>query len=627
MSLPRLHVSVLANNLRGVKRCLDEGCDVNEQASQGMTGLHYAASRGYLEIASELLNNGADVEVKNNDGLSPLHYCTSSGSLDVTKLLLDHSAQVNSTAKDGQTSLHLAAKQNKLDIASLLIERGADLDIQDCEKCSPLQTAIKDQHVDMCNLLVHYNVDTNLKDNRNMTALHAAVELENIQLVSSVLRIRSTNVNAKTDFDHTALHKASQMNNCEIAKALLDRGASIEAKDKEGHTAVSISKLYSQNEVFDLLNNSKEVIESSKLGRKKKPENIIKKLISKGASVNATDGAGMSPLCHAIVYDNGPLVRFLLKSDADCFVKTKLNQTPLHLTALHNNFNMCQAIIEASIKQLDLNELLGYINSKDFDGNTAVHFTALIGNSSLLLLLLKKGAMYDVLNNSNQRPVDLCSESIKEFFDRIDKTFSWISQTEHKEYVRENVRIYKWVRNARNCNGYTAFCCAVVLNQVELIDDILYDKAADLHNMITSNGSSALHIATKANNIEIVNKILDYMSTPELVNFRTFDTMDTALHMCSSVEVAEALLSRGATYCLRNRRGLTPQDCSSNEEVARVLERVDLSFKEKKLHNDIVANDSLLNVRDENANTLRQVIKKTPSLTVYKAISRFKKAI
>lgn len=607
MSLKRLHLSANAENLNEAKRCLEEGCDVNERSSHAMTALHYAARRDSAEIVMLLLDHGADVEARDNNGMTPLHFSATTGSISIANLLLDKSAQINTCAKDGQTPLHLAIRQNEPNLVELLIRRGANFDAQDCEKCSPLHTAVKHRLVDVSKMLVEYGADTNLKDIRNMTALHWAVELAEIELAQCILRQRQTDVDAKTDSEYTALHRASHMGRCDLVKALLDRGASIDAKDKEGHTPVVIAELYEQSDVFDLLNCSAELIKVAKLNRKKKPENLLKKLLDSGASVNATDAAGMSALCHAINHDNSAVVKHLLKNGADCYTKSKLDQTPLHLATLRNNFNLCKLIVDQCSKHPETNEWLSYLNATDLDGNTALHFAAKWGNSSSLLLLLSRGAVYDAINQSDLRPIDVSKESAIAFFTYIENTFNQIDSDKDIFYVRENVRIYKWIRGARNRTGCTVFCVATQLNQVSLVEDILQDNAADLHNMITLDGYSVLHTACKNDNLFLVNKILDYMSSSDMLDFKSFDTGNTALHLSPNVAIARALLSRGASYCMKNKRGLTPQDYNNSDEVVQLLRLVDLSFRSKTLHNGTeLAN--LLNARDGKGNSLRQVV-------------------
>ena len=68
----RLFMVIRKNNVQGAEAAITEGADVNAVDGKGMTPLHYAVTRGGVEIVRLLLEKRADTTVKNNKGDTPL---------------------------------------------------------------------------------------------------------------------------------------------------------------------------------------------------------------------------------------------------------------------------------------------------------------------------------------------------------------------------------------------------------------------------------------------------------------------------------------------------------------------------------------------------------------------------
>lgn len=581
-----------------------------------LNALHYSANLGYYEIALLLIQEGADIEAKTEPhSLRPLHYAASSGCYEIAKELLDRSAEIDSVDTFGQTALHIAAIKGSYGVAKLLLERGACINAQDHNYYTPLRVAVEHKHLDLCRLLIEFEADTNIRDSHELTALHLAVKQGDQQLVKIILQQQLTDINARTDFDYTALHFAAHSGDIDIVKALMNRGANIDAQDRDQNTAEAVAKLYEKAEILGILEATRELLRISTLPCKekrrkknKKPEDLIAKCIYKGASVNARDSMDQTALGNAIQNSNSGLVKLLLKYNADCAIKIDNDSTVLHRAADLNNFNICQLIVDHHAERSSLKERLQFINANDLRGQKALHIASLNGNSSMVRFLIKRGAIYDAVDNEGRTPVDLAKEGIKEQFQLITKTFGQVLDCE--DLAVENVRISKHVRKARSVDGYTVFCWAVKHKKIGVVADILEDKSADVDDMTNTDGCTAFHIACRNGDVDIVNRLLDYKESNSIINARTFETGETALHVCANAEVARALIGHGAVYCIKTRNGKTPAESNRNNDVRRLLESIDKAFKDKKLPNDFMAESKvLLNARDERRLTLREVIK------------------
>jgi len=97
---------VVADDLDGLKTYVSSGESVNIANEEGMTPLHYAADRGYNDIAAYLLEVGkADVNAVDSTGQSALMYAVCCEYKELVETLIKHHADLSLRNADGQTVL------------------------------------------------------------------------------------------------------------------------------------------------------------------------------------------------------------------------------------------------------------------------------------------------------------------------------------------------------------------------------------------------------------------------------------------------------------------------------------------------------------------------------------------
>lgn len=97
----------------------------------GATALHFAVSKGNLDICRTLLKHGASARAKDVRGQLPLHRAAAVGNVPIVKLLLESKSPVNATDVDGMTALHHAICEGNGDVAVELLKAGAETDKKD----------------------------------------------------------------------------------------------------------------------------------------------------------------------------------------------------------------------------------------------------------------------------------------------------------------------------------------------------------------------------------------------------------------------------------------------------------------------------------------------------------------
>ena len=89
----------------------------------GWTPLHYACSRGHLEVAQFLLANGAIVDSMSPGNTTPLMMAVQSGNEQLVKLLIDKGADIQIRNTNGLTAIDIAVIYEKPWIAEGLSSR------------------------------------------------------------------------------------------------------------------------------------------------------------------------------------------------------------------------------------------------------------------------------------------------------------------------------------------------------------------------------------------------------------------------------------------------------------------------------------------------------------------------
>ena len=113
-------------DLGEIKALIDQGVDVNTRDADGMTGLHWVASRGGLAAAEALVAAGADVNAATTkEGWSPLHWAARAGREDIARVLLMSGAAVAVRNATGRTPLQMCTSEK---VRALLVAHGGVLD-------------------------------------------------------------------------------------------------------------------------------------------------------------------------------------------------------------------------------------------------------------------------------------------------------------------------------------------------------------------------------------------------------------------------------------------------------------------------------------------------------------------
>jgi len=165
-------------------------------------------------------------EVRNESGKTQLWYfCWNGMTSSVARMLEIRSIDVEAKGGvHGQTCLHTAAWNGHLAICRLLIDKGALLEAKDYIDWTPLHYAALRGLVEIVRFLCDRGADVEARDRSGRRPLHWAAMKGQISVVKELTEERNAEVNAKDKDGRTALLLGKNHGNPDVAAYLVSHG-------------------------------------------------------------------------------------------------------------------------------------------------------------------------------------------------------------------------------------------------------------------------------------------------------------------------------------------------------------------------------------------------------------------
>ncbi|KAL9168773.1 hypothetical protein ABFS82_04G036900 [Erythranthe guttata] len=127
----------------------------------GLTGLHFAAAKGFIHICKFLIHKiKVDINIKTDIGDSPLLVAVKSKRISTAKYLINRGADITIANSKGMTPLHYAAEQGNEELMEILLSKGADIESNSVNG-TPLQYAASLENLDSVRLLLEHGANPN----------------------------------------------------------------------------------------------------------------------------------------------------------------------------------------------------------------------------------------------------------------------------------------------------------------------------------------------------------------------------------------------------------------------------------------------------------------------------------
>ena len=216
----------------------------------GRTALHWACLEGYFTIVQLLLKHQGvthfheTINAVDKEGFTALTLAAFGGHLPVVHVLLENGALVEGGQKSGQTPLQMACIQGHQEVVQYLIEKGANIQAVNRFGYTPLDLASHYARLEVTHTLLTQGANPNAKHfETGYTSLHWACQLGNFD-IARALADMNADVNAKNAQGSTPLHCACYGKDANVALVkylVLDKGADPTIQNFSGKTCLDLA--------------------------------------------------------------------------------------------------------------------------------------------------------------------------------------------------------------------------------------------------------------------------------------------------------------------------------------------------------------------------------------------------
>jgi uncharacterized protein len=367
-----LIVAAINGNAAIIEALLRAGADPNTTATRGQTVLMTAARTGNVDAVTALLDRGANIAASEDLlGENALMWAAAEDHADVVRLLLARGGDPNARSKaltfpkdrfglegvltilpPGKwTPLMYAAREGATHAADALADGGAELNAVDPEGATALLRAIMNAHYDTAAVLIEHGADPNVADMAGMGPLYATVDMNSLAEVygrpprhvsdtRSALDVERlllehgarpnaplktpTLTRAHTPGDPvlnegaTPLMRAAKHGDFRSMQILLEHGADVSLKQKNGATALMLASGLGrgQSAFSEDVGTEADLFKAAQL------------LAERGADVTAVHDSGNTALHYAAQSGLNSVVMLLAQHGAVLDAKDKQGRTP-----------------------------------------------------------------------------------------------------------------------------------------------------------------------------------------------------------------------------------------------------------------------------------------------------------
>lgn len=150
------------------------------------------------------------------------------------------------------TALHIAAVRGEIEKVNEYLAKGIPYDCFAGDGATPVHWAVSaGEGVDVLKRFIQLGADPDIRTKENVTPLMLAVQ-SNISDYIQILLNAGASVNATDEKGFTALHRAAEMGRIELVQQLLEHGADKTMIAQE-HTALSLAEMRKHKEIIRLL--------------------------------------------------------------------------------------------------------------------------------------------------------------------------------------------------------------------------------------------------------------------------------------------------------------------------------------------------------------------------------------
>ncbi|KAL7060760.1 hypothetical protein AAHC03_010143 [Spirometra sp. Aus1] len=386
-----IHYAVSRGHLQMIDLLVSRGADINQRNVQGYTPLHLAITHSQTAALLHLISLGSNVELADEKGVQPIHLaCELNDAESLKKLLHTSAIDINAPGEFGSTVVHCCCRKNSVECLDVVLQAGADIYRADAVGFYGVHVAVLTGSTECLQRLFNHET-TNapnysevnfsdqhliyLTDSEGETPLHSAVNCGNLEMIDFCLRMGAC-VEATQNEDFNAVHFACRRGDISVLNRLLEwqpeqSGKLLCSVCKQGCTPLHLAAKFNHAE-------------------------MTAALIEHLSPMELRDWSGCTPLLLAIKSCATAAALTLIQLGADLHALDESSRNILHL-----------AIISGALRDEKLWEHI--TKEKDEFGCTALHYATKDCQLSLTVELVDLGASCTAQNNERETPLHLAA--------------------------------------------------------------------------------------------------------------------------------------------------------------------------------------------------------------------------
>ena len=482
--------------------------------------------------AAWLTSISRDTNWADQGGASALHLCAWFGLTSVISAV--HKDYLNIDVREPihrRTPLMYACKRGHINVVTQLLALSASVNVSSVQGATPLFEAIAENHEDVVALLLtrrELQINTTNPEQFGRTALMFAVRLGHVNITHKLLSFPSIDLNKQDEDGYTSLSIAITKGQSDIVSMLLgQKGIDVNlVTHVAGHSALTLAA--SQN-------NGK----------------VVRLLLERGADLNYRDNdGGLSAISRAVGYGSVSSFTVMLEYHVDIRTVDDDGRSLLHWSCAGGQVDFIPILIENGL----------HINGQDKYGSTPLHEASRHGKTGAANILLKLGADHTIKDKDGNLAIDVAWQYWKTDITNL------LTFKDSSEKGRAMVTVGDEER---------PIWALVKAGRMDLIERVVVAGTVDFSQTETGTNKNALHFATHAQNVNI----LDFLLQKGVIPINGTDHHQrTPLHVAAlnnKVKATETLLTEPSIELnCKDRWGDTPLSTAlhrKNFEVAVLL--------------------------------------------------------
>jgi len=402
---PPVTMAAFGGHAEVVELLLKRGAELNPKDEHGRTPLAAAVMGAHHDLARKLLTRGAKPDVQFLVYGSLLQVAIMKRDAKMAQLLLDHGADPNLPGRNNLSLLHFAVGSGNAEIVRLLLKAGAKINARDADGRTPLEQARKRNYAEVIELLQQAAASQAAAaqpwiemEGRHVNDRHHHTRRLLFGCLISLMVVASTveTYGQRRGRPRSPLYRAAAEGNRGEVLRLLGEGADIDARSRQGSTALQLAVSNGRKEVAGLLLQRGATVDPYSAARLGLADELREALQADVSLLHAKGPDGRTLLQWAVAGAPEEIVQMLIAQGASVKQPSEGRSKvfAIHVALRRGDPGIVKLLLDAGAD----------VHEQDWAGFTALHYAAAGGNAEVVGWMLERKADVHAIAGNFGRP-------------------------------------------------------------------------------------------------------------------------------------------------------------------------------------------------------------------------------